>query len=38
MKLLAMLRDSLREAVDRKIFAAMLVLSGLLTLFCTTKM
>jgi hypothetical protein len=28
-----MLRDSLREAVDRKIFAAMLVLSGLLTLF-----
>jgi hypothetical protein len=33
MKLLAMLRDSLREAVDRKIFAAMLVLSGLLTLF-----
>jgi ABC-2 family transporter protein len=33
MKLLALLRDSLREAVDRKIFAAMLVLSGLLTLF-----
>jgi hypothetical protein len=32
-KLLAMLKDSLREAVDRKIFAAMLVLSGLLTLF-----
>jgi hypothetical protein len=28
-----MLKDSLREAVDRKIFAAMLVLSGLLTLF-----
>ena len=33
MKLLAMLKDSLREAVDRKIFAAMLVLGGLLTLF-----
>ncbi len=33
MKLLAMLKDSLREALDRKIFAAMLVLSGLLTLF-----
>jgi hypothetical protein len=33
MKLFAMLKDSLREAVDRKIFAAMLVLSGLLTLF-----
>jgi hypothetical protein len=33
MKLFALLRDSLREAVDRKIFAAMLVLSGLLTLF-----
>ena len=33
MKLLALLRDSLREAVDLKIFAAMLVLSGLLTLF-----
>jgi ABC-type transport system involved in multi-copper enzyme maturation permease subunit len=32
-KLLALLKDSLREAVDRKIFAAMLVLSGLLTLF-----
>jgi hypothetical protein len=32
-KLLAMLGDSLREALDRKIFAAMLVLSGLLTLF-----
>jgi ABC-2 family transporter protein len=33
MKLFALLRDSLREAIDRKIFAAMLVLSGLLTLF-----
>jgi hypothetical protein len=33
MKLLAMLKDSLREAVDRKIFAAMLILAGLLTLF-----
>lgn len=33
MKLVAMLKDSLREALDRKIFAAMLCLSGLLTLF-----
>jgi hypothetical protein len=33
MKLLAMLKDSLREALDRKIFAAMLILGGLLTLF-----
>lgn len=33
MKLFAMLKDSLREALDRKIFAAMLVLSGLLMLF-----
>jgi hypothetical protein len=33
MKLIALLKDSLREAVDRKIFAAMLVLGGLLTLF-----
>jgi hypothetical protein len=33
MKLFAMLKDSLREAVDRKIFAAMLILAGLLTLF-----
>lgn len=33
MKLTALLKDSFREAVDRKIFAAMLVLSGLLILF-----
>jgi len=33
MKFLAILRDSLREAVDAKIFYVMLVLSGLLTLF-----
>lgn len=33
MKLVALLKDSYREARDRKIFAAMLVLSGLLTLF-----
>lgn len=33
MKLVALLKDSWREALDRKIFAAMLVLSGLLTLF-----
>lgn len=33
MKLLAILRDSFREAVDHKIFVAMLVLSGLLMLF-----
>ncbi|MFO0809953.1 MAG: ABC transporter permease subunit [Gemmataceae bacterium] len=33
MKLVALLKDSCREAIDRKIFAAMLVLSGLVTLF-----
>ena len=33
MKLAALLKDSFREALDRKIFAAMLLLSGLLTLF-----
>jgi hypothetical protein len=33
MKLVALLKDSYREAVDRKIFAAMLLLSGLLALF-----
>src|SRR5262249_37471868 len=32
-KLIALLRDSFREALDRKIFAAMLLLSGLVTLF-----
>ena len=32
MKLPALLKDSLREALDRKIFAAMLILGGLLTL------
>jgi ABC-2 family transporter protein len=32
-KMVALLKDSAREALDRKIFAAMLVLSGLLTLF-----
>jgi hypothetical protein len=33
MKMAALLKDSLREARDRKIFAAMLLLSGLLILF-----
>lgn len=33
MKLWALLKDSYREAVDRKIFLVMLILSGLLTLF-----
>ena len=33
MKMVALLKDSCREALDRKIFAAMLLLSGLLTLF-----
>jgi hypothetical protein len=32
-KMVALLKDSCREALDRKIFAAMLILSGLLTLF-----
>jgi hypothetical protein len=31
--MVALLKDSCREALDRKIFAAMLLLSGLLTLF-----
>jgi ABC-type transport system involved in multi-copper enzyme maturation permease subunit len=33
MKMAALLKDSFREALDRKIFAAMLLLSGLLILF-----
>ena len=33
MKLIALLKDSYREAVDRKIFFAMLILTGLLTVF-----
>jgi hypothetical protein len=32
-KLIALLKDSYREAVDRKIFFAMLILTGLLTVF-----
>jgi ABC-type transport system involved in multi-copper enzyme maturation permease subunit len=33
MKLIALLKDSYREAIDRKIFLAMLILTGLLTVF-----